>query len=336
MGRGFVVVVRYPTVGAVVAMAVGLQVSTAAAEALPPAALELQWSAPAACPGEARVRTRIGEILGNRGEPEPRLTARVQVSGEQGGFRATMTMVRAGVLSERRLHADDCDKLTDAIALVLALMLAPKQPGPSSPPPIGSPPPKPPPREVEPEPSPAGEPAFRGTDGGRSWLARLGSGAIFGPLPAPAVALSAAAGWTNQVVSLEIGGDGWLPTSGRSHLESDLGADFWALGAYAQGCYRLPLVPGLRADGCGGLGGRWMSASGFGMSRPSRTDAAWVEGRGSLALSLALSEQLELRPVGHLLVALSPPPAFAIQSVETIHRPSPLGAGVDLAIEARF
>src|SRR4051812_12285031 len=95
--------------------------------------LELHWSAPAECPDRERVVARVEELVGRMPEGKHTLVATGAVTKAP---RYTLSLT-IGDAPARVMSGDDCDKLADAAALVIALDIDPDA--------LSRPPPEPPP-----------------------------------------------------------------------------------------------------------------------------------------------------------------------------------------------
>lgn len=84
----------------------------------PPGEPRLEWVAPPQCPDEARGAEHLARYLGGRALSAP---ARVELTAGATGHVATVTVAGA----TRTLHAEDCETLARAAALVVAVSLDP-------------------------------------------------------------------------------------------------------------------------------------------------------------------------------------------------------------------
>lgn len=110
--------------------------------------LSLGWQAPADCPDSEALLARVAELLGERGgkqSHEP-LGVSVNVTSLPSGFRAELRTTQRGAERVRTLEAATCSELTEASAVVIALVLSPPEetaPRPTPPPPPAPAPPTP-------------------------------------------------------------------------------------------------------------------------------------------------------------------------------------------------
>jgi hypothetical protein len=94
-----------------------------------PVSTELTWSAPAGCPGEAAVRAEIERLLGQTldARRDQKLSVKGAVRGDaRSGFNAALRVTSARGAQRRELSNTDCQKLSEAAALVVALAIDPK------------------------------------------------------------------------------------------------------------------------------------------------------------------------------------------------------------------
>jgi hypothetical protein len=85
------------------------------------------WEAPAGCPDQSEVRTRIDEMLatGGSGRRDP-VRLRMVVRPTRTGFRLTASLAdEAGALGRRVVQAVDCEDLASAAVLIAALAIDP-------------------------------------------------------------------------------------------------------------------------------------------------------------------------------------------------------------------
>lgn len=89
-----------------------------------PVSTPLQWDAPPGCPEAAQVQGHLNTLLGDHAL---QLEARAQVQAHRGRWTAELTVGWRGHTDRRRLDADDCTSLAQAIALLVAVMADPIQ-----------------------------------------------------------------------------------------------------------------------------------------------------------------------------------------------------------------
>jgi hypothetical protein len=133
--------------------------------AAPP--IDLEWDAPAECPGRETVLAQIRRVLGDDGAAAaPRVSARVSVARRDDGRWHVRIVVLGEPEGERMLDSASCSALTGATALVLAIRIKPNLLGGETPHPGGTMepssiataiPPPPPPTPPAPPPMPVPE-----------------------------------------------------------------------------------------------------------------------------------------------------------------------------------
>lgn len=93
----------------------------------PAAPLEIDWDAPADCPGAADVRASVERTLGPAADDERtpiRASGRVQES--EAGYRLSLEVHDGATTSQRELEGATCREVTDAAALILAMTIDPR------------------------------------------------------------------------------------------------------------------------------------------------------------------------------------------------------------------
>ncbi len=106
---------------------IGVLVASAAAEPpglAPPPSAVVRWRAPARCPDETTVRSRIDARLDRPLASGDVIEADVEVVRERRGFRARVTVWTPAADAERELRAPDCGAIADAVAVVVARAVA--------------------------------------------------------------------------------------------------------------------------------------------------------------------------------------------------------------------
>lgn len=138
------------------------------------AGLSLEWVAPADCPDETALLTRVGELVGEHGggQTHEPLDVLASVTPREGGFVAELRTTQRGAERTRVLEAGSCAELTEASAVVIALALSPpEEPAPPALPVTPVPPPAP--RATAPDEAQPSNTAVRRSS------TRLGTGAGF-------------------------------------------------------------------------------------------------------------------------------------------------------------
>jgi len=319
-------------VGAIASLAVTGSLSVAAPlRAQSEASLSVAWSAPATCPTAEDLERDVAQILGGPARPEPPLRANVEVrAAVDGTWRARLATTQGGAEGERELSGVDCEEVAHAVALVLALMVAPVEP--ATPSHSGVAP------ASDPVPLPGASPASASSSAPRRrlpLLVRTGATLGMGTLPDLDAGMAAHLGLWGDRWSAEVRIAAWLPQTATIAAEPDEGAKFWMLAATPVACFRQDVGPPVRLDACAGVGVTWMHARGFGMTDPTSVTARWGTVRVEQAVSLALSEGVALRPGLQLSWPLSRP-RFAVRNLAEVHRPEKTAVSGVLAVEFGF
>lgn len=84
---------------------------------------ELDWDAPAACPGRAAVLSLLGQRGPASGLENSALKARARVTAVHSGYRLHLQLTASGTSAQRTLTSRDCDALAQATAVLIALAL---------------------------------------------------------------------------------------------------------------------------------------------------------------------------------------------------------------------
>jgi hypothetical protein len=93
----------------------------------PAAPLEVEWVAPAGCPGAAEVKAAVERTLGPPADRERapiRAVGRVEPSAA--GVRLQLEVHEGAAVSRRELEGATCGEVTDAAALILAMAIDPR------------------------------------------------------------------------------------------------------------------------------------------------------------------------------------------------------------------
>lgn len=241
-------------------------------------AAELSWQAAPGCPQRDEVVFRIERALGGALDAAPPLHFDVTVQRLATGFAASLEVEG----KTRTLNAPDCGKLTDAVAVAVALAIGAHEPVANDvAPPAPAAPLPPPPRDVvEPAPAPAPVESNAPVPSFSAWL--LGDA---GTLPsfAAGAALGAELGWRR----LQLRALGLLlfeqhvDRSGESGLPANAGADLALFAGSISAC--AAAVGSFRSDGavflCAGPELGRLSGSGTGVSVRRSGGSLWFAPR---------------------------------------------------------
>lgn len=338
----------------------------------PPAAdgrpVDLRWDAPKRCPDEAALRLQVDEILGGSlALPRPRplsVIAVVRDEGETLSLRV-FTVGEAG-MRERALRYDrDCELLTRAAAVVIAITIDPASIGRLGPDaltlldpqeavpveerapteaPLAVEEPTPPeqPAQVSPAPEPAPPaptPPSVATPRGAAWRPRgslraLG-GLSVGELPGVGGGVSGAASLVFRHLRLELVASLWPARRLRLiGTDAESGADFllWSLGPRLCGAvhpHRLLEVPL-----CAGLEAGQVQVTGVGLQDNRRQRVTWVAGVFAPSLVVVVLRRLALWLAPELVVPSRA--SYTIEELGPIFRAQPVAGRFMAGIELRF
>jgi hypothetical protein len=253
--------------------------------------LSLSWQAPVGCPTQKDVETQFARLLGG-----PKRVPTGKHIDASAVLRAPATdrwalelsTVLEGATGRRNLSGDSCASVSQAAALILALMIDPaaaERVGEASAPP--PPPPPPPPTVIAPAPPPPPAPTPV------SLVARAFAGGVFALLPTPAPAAGVALGARRGRLSAELSGLGTLESRADSASLTTAGAD-------------LRLIAG-GARACGALGGHaviWqaclggelelVTGSGFGARGAHTETVKMLAGTGALLVAIPVGAHVAL------------------------------------------
>lgn len=283
--------------------------------AAPASEVALRWEAVEACPTAIEVRARVEALVGRPLEGPPRVRAEVVVKARGAGYEADLTLTTRTGTSARRLEAEACDAVVDAVAVIVALALddadAPIE------------------RRVfvGPAPEPLEPPAP--TPFGATAGIEIGWEASLLPSSAPSLRVRAGAAWWR--LSLE--GGLALRRSSRAAVDG-AGADIGVTAGFASLCYGHPWLVG-DVVGCAGMEIGRATVAPFGTTDDEIQRVLWAAVFGELAPRIQLygplwaSLRLRLiRTVRRLTVVVD-------GDVE-VFRPGPVGVFGGIGLEARF
>ncbi len=111
-----------------VLLVLGPALAGALGDALAADRLALKWTAPAGCPAAAEVKAEVDRLLGaSRVQPAKAIDVSGAVSrDERGTWHVRLETPAGGTTRAREIHGASCRAVTDAAALVLALMIDPE------------------------------------------------------------------------------------------------------------------------------------------------------------------------------------------------------------------
>jgi hypothetical protein len=146
----------------------------------------VSWTAPAGCPTAAEAQAVLGRLLGDRVESGAGSTVVIQRAADR-SFAAVITLDARGDVRRRVLRDPDCEALTRAAAVVVALAFSAGARSRPNPPPVAEP--VPPPQNSPPErvtAAPRGAPPQHATSAAPEAAAPRADGAATGAAPTAA------------------------------------------------------------------------------------------------------------------------------------------------------
>jgi len=282
-------------------------------------AFALTWNAPDECPDATTVEQYVDDVLGDANFGPVAVHASGVVSRTADARYAVQLDLDTGAAqpSRRSLDAANCEAVSRAAALLIALAIRARA-APPSPPPAPSP---------APEPAPSRVPRARG-------LLGLLTLADFGAIPAATLGAGITAGVRWPRLQLESTVAYFAPRSTSAPNRADVGARFELGTAGARACTPLTVTAVWLAP-CVGAGVDWVRAPGFG-ARVTRRPSTWdlIARFGLLGgwdISSIISARVEVE--GVLPVAR---PEFEVDGVGDIFRRSPVGVRTGLGLELQF
>jgi hypothetical protein len=309
--------------------------SVGTAEGAPARRVELNWtSEDPRCIDEAGLARTVESTLGRpvlhaEAPAAAIIEGRIDAAASGKGFRASITMRSPSgeIISERAVTtpASSCDRLDEAVALIVALMVdsvqeESGQPAPATPPEAES-------LRVAPEPPRAPKPSVEGEIGGA-----LTMGLLPGVAPSAYARLSLAV----ERASLSVAAQGLPPSRTAEHGPS---ARIHAWAFDVDGCYALTDRASWRILGCALVGVGWMDATPFGTDRTESVVHPLVFGGASIEGAWRLDAALWL----HVRSALWSPfesPEYFFQGrageSHTVFRPWAVAPSLSLGVGWRF
>ena len=298
-----------------------------------PAGLQIEWEAPAGCPGETEVRARIDEFAEPGGARRSDAVVQGEVHEEDGRFTLELTLDIPEGRARRSLDGDSCEVVTDAAALIVAVMLDPQTVledlEQKAEPVLPQPAPKVAPKAA-PEPAPKAAPPERKV---RGIIGIVGTGS-FGALPRFGGGLLATAGIDTKYVRAEAVTTYDAPQLRIVDEQTRAGAvfDLWTAGARGCGVAR---VQTLVVPVCLGVELGSLRARGEGLEVGRRVNLLHSRATVGAGLSWAATRWLELRAEVAGLVTLSPW-RVVIDDLGEVHRSRPVGVRAALGFAAIF
>jgi hypothetical protein len=282
-------------------------------------AFALTWDAPDECPDATTVEQYVDDVLGDANFGPLAVHASGAVSRTEGARYAVQLDLDTGAAqpSRRSLDAANCEAVSRAAALLIALAIRARAAPPSPPP--------------APRPEPAPEPPR--VPQARAFLGLL-TLADLGATPAATLGVGVTGGIRWPQVQLESTVGYFAPRSTSAGTRSDVGARFELGTAGARACTPIT-VTALWLAPCLGAGVDWVRAPGFGALvtlRPSTWDLIARLGLlGGWDISSIISARIEVE--GVLPLAR---PEYEVDGVGDVYRRSPVGIRSALGLQLQF
>jgi hypothetical protein len=288
--------------------------------------VRLTWSAPKACPGADSVKARMVRLLSRFAGAHPELVAEARVRPEPAGFRLEMRISQGEQSSSRTMHAASCRELSDAAALILALLVDPALQMPGD--------------EVRSVPPPHARrlPHARTSSAERDRVIHVvpfafsGVAVASGSVPGLAPGLTLGVAGELGRMSLELGAL-WLPLAKRIVLddptEPQKGGRFDLLTAEARLCRHFFRVPELRVCAASEVGS--LRGAGFGTANDRSRRVLWSALGPALSGAVPLTSALALSLGAEALIALNRP-EFELDNVGPVYRPAAVSLRARLSV----
>lgn len=320
----------------------------------PPGEPRLEWVAPPQCPDAARGAEHLARFLGGRALSAP---ARVELTAGATGHVATVTVAGA----TRALHAEDCETLARAAALVVAVSLDPVAAATvvlereaevstggtegeaetavetdvgSGAPPESIEPPQPERRraswgraDMPPRGDASSEPR------GSHWLGASG-GIALALVPSLTGAVRLGYAFERNALRVQAEATYATPRTITYPGEPTVGGRFQSVAVGVRACF-APAAGRVSVPLCGGLEGGPIFGRGVGIADTRSPVGAWIGGLAGAAAVVRVHSRVALTLGADLLVALRRP-AFHAGARRTLFRATPVGLRALAGLELRL
>ncbi len=327
------------------ALAVSAPVLRARAEESAP--VTLAWSAPAGCPDETALRSRIEQLRGEHGTAPHATPLEVRAFVTllpDATFRAQLDLVQGGSERSRVLEAPTCTDVTEASAVVIALAIAPDAenasgalPMPPLEPALASPITLPPAAAF----TPAADRGVTRRPEASHGTAALGIDASAGPAMDFGATASVALGATvlgrlrvGRLVSFGLRGSFFPSHASTVPLEPSQGVDIWLAAVAPLACVSPVELP-FELDGCAEFEAGYLHASGFGPPLRYQEGAPWLAPGAGLSAAFPKRGRVRSRVSGDLLFPLNHT-EFVLTNVGVAHQLPVVAPRVGLYLELAF
>lgn len=308
-------------------------------------AATLQWTAPAVCPDEAAVRSRVEQIIGRplrEGDEAVRVVARV-TDDEPPQLRLSITSDSGS--RERVIDGRDCAELAEVTAVLVAVAVDPSaNPLPPAPAPTPAPEKTPSTAATQPRAEPRVQrstrvrPAASHGAGPRPGAAiHVAPGVGLGTVPGPTAVLAVGAGVRWLHARIDVAFEQWFPRPATLG-EGNAGVDVRAFRVGVRGCYVPTAGRVVELPLCAGLFGGAMRGDGRGVPRTRTQRIAWGGAQLEAGLMFAPLRDRRWFAVGPMLRLQAPfvRPAFSLDGLGVAHRTGVLGFVGAIQVELRF
>jgi hypothetical protein len=284
---------------------------------LPP--IDIQWEAPAECPGINAELAAIERLLGRPLDAarDGKVSAHGQVRRtEDGSWELHAVLEAGGHVESETMVAKRCQALGDAMALKIALAIDPFAPM-STPPP----PPPPPTATATDVPAPTSSPAKIARERRAvHWGLRLAGGIGVGPLPGATPNVGLYGSLQLSRFRFELGGEAHWGGVARYDALPTVGADTSAFIGGARACFAPYSSAWGAAHVCAGLDGGVLHAQGFGLDTSTSATKPWGGSFIGSAVQLRLTARLSVwLEADGLLTVLKP--EFYVRNLSTLYSP---------------
>jgi hypothetical protein len=266
--------------------------------------LRLQWMAPAGCPNEAEMLTRVERALGDNNR-RAQLSATVDVTQRTSGYRAVLRIQDQQRVGERTIEHAQCDVLAESVTLVIALSASDRD-------------------------------LADGNASGTPIVFAVSAHAstVLGPLPKPAFGVGVSAALEGALsLRWELSGS-YYAVQAASYHQMNVGANFQMVRLAARSC-RIWSVGRLDLAPCLGAAVYRLDGQGFG-GKLQTSGAAYVWGPElSLLVRLRFARYFALQLSGAAALALARQ-HFTYIDLGSLHQPAALAYQVLLAPEVLF
>ena len=301
------------------------------------AGLTLAWEAPPECPDASSLRHSITEARGHDFAPNDRaLDVRAVVTRTGSRWHAALTTRTGNTTGERALDATTCARLTQGVAMVIALAMdaEPDAPPDAAQPtaPTVAPTTTPPAVATTPPAITTATPPITPVEPPRArWRWELEARLLgdFRALPEFAPGVSLGLRVLRGAFGLRVEAGALLPRTAdgpRQGTGSDVGLAF----VNVWGCVQTTLGR-LRPSLCAGVESGVAFASSFGFARPSSSESLWVAALASPHLGVALTRSLAVELTPDLVVPLTRP-EYVVEGVGMIYQVPPWTVRLGLSV----